>query len=127
MNKKEFNEQLKDLIQCSVVSGDREMDLNEKIVEAKNQLLKLELDLEYSQENKGNSWTDEELKLVLSFPPTKENCLKLAKAFKRGYGSIEQIYRWATTSEKELKGTSRENDSFIKQIHRIYRELGWRA
>lgn len=71
MNKKEFNDQLKDLIQCSVASGNREMDLNEKIIEAKNQLLKLEMDMGYSQENKGNSWTDEELKLVLSFPPRK--------------------------------------------------------
>lgn len=43
--------------------------------------------------NKGEKWADEELKIILSDAPTKENCVKYAKLFKRGYGSIEQIYR----------------------------------
>lgn len=81
----------------------------------------------YDQSNKGNLWTDDELRVILSFAPTKENCLLLAKAFKRGYGSIEQIYRWATTDLKTIKNSVRKNDSFVLQIKRIYKEMGWRA
>jgi hypothetical protein len=35
---------------------------------------------------------------VLSYAQTKENCLKHARGFNRGYRVIEQIYRWAATS-----------------------------
>ena len=82
---------------------------------------------EWDQSNKGKPWTDEELKVVLSFAPTKENCLLLAKAFKRGYGSIEQIFRWATPDLGIIKESERKNNAFILQIKRIYKELGWRA
>lgn len=81
----------------------------------------------WDQSNKGNPWTDDELKVVLSFAPTKENCILLAKAFKRGYGSIEQIFRWATTDTKRIKESERKDDAFILQIKRIYKEMGWRA
>ena len=81
----------------------------------------------WDQSNKGKSWTDEELKVVLSFAPTKENCLLLAKAFKRGYGSIEQIFRWAAADMKRIKNSDRKDDSFILQVKRIYKELGWRV
>ena len=101
--------------------------MDEKIREVKNFLLRYEIEIDFDQENKGKSWTDDELKIVLSLPPTKENCLKLAKAFRRGYGSIEQIYRWAVTPKRALESTERENDSFIQQIQRIYKEVGWRV
>lgn len=127
MNKKEFIDEFRALLESNVTSGKRVLDSDEKIREIRNQLIRYEVGVEYPQDNKGKSWTDEELKLVLSLPPTKENCLKLAKAFKRGYGSIEQIYRWAVTPEKSIKGTDRENDSFIKQIQKAYKESGWRA
>lgn len=81
----------------------------------------------FDQSNKGKPWTDDELKVILSFAPTKENCLLLAKAFKRGYGSIEQIFRWATTDMKTIKNSERKDDSFVLQVKRIYKELGWRA
>lgn len=81
----------------------------------------------FDQSNKGKPWTDDELKVILSFVPTKENCLLLAKAFKRGYGSIEQIFRWATTDMKTIKNSERKDDSFVLQVKRIYKELGWRA
>lgn len=74
-------------------------------------------------ENKGRSWSDEELEMILSLPATKENCIKLAKLFRRGYGSIEQIYRWSTTSEKEI-AAKREDDSFIKQIISVKKKIG---
>ena len=73
--------------------------------------------------NKRQKWTDEELKIVLSDAPTKKNCMKYARLFKRGYGSIEQIYRWSTTPNKELSD-ERKEDSFIQQIKKIAKELG---
>ena len=82
---------------------------------------------EYEQSNKGNPWTDDELKVILSFAPTKNNCLLLAKAFKRGYGSIEQIFRWATTDSKRIEEAGRLEDAFVQQVKRIAKELGWRG
>ena len=47
----------------------------------------------WEEGDKGKPWTDAELRVVLSDAPTKENCVKHAKAFGRGYGALEQIYR----------------------------------
>jgi len=75
--------------------------------------------------NKGNKWKDEELKLILSVAATKENCLKFARLFDRGYGSIEQIYRWASTPKNQLS-EERKGDAFIQQIFRVKKSLGLR-
>lgn len=80
----------------------------------------------WDEPNKGTSWTDAELRVILSDPPTQENCVKHAKAFGRGYGSLEQIYRWAATDSNEIKRL-RPDDAFVAQIKRIAKELGWRA
>jgi len=80
----------------------------------------------WDESNSGNPWTDDELRIVLSDAPTKENCLRHARAFKRGYGAIEQIYRWAATNDTIIK-EKRPDDAFIKQIKRVARRLGWRA
>ena len=64
--------------------------------------------------------------LILNDAPTVANCVKYAKAFGRGYGSIEQIYRWAATPQKDIQGR-RETDAFIEQIKRVSRLLGRRA
>ena len=80
----------------------------------------------WNEINSRNPWTDDELRVVLSDAPTKGNCLKHARAFKRGYGSIEQIYRWAATPRNEIQ-ERRPEDAFIKQIKRVARRLGWRA
>ena len=111
--------ELFDLLDKELSCGDRKL-LNDYIFEK-------EKNGEWDQSNKGKPWTDDELKVVLSFAPTKENCLLLARAFKRGYGSIEQIFRWATTDMKTIKNSDRKDDSFVLQIKRIYKELGWRA
>ena len=58
--------------------------------------------------------------------PTKSNCLKYAKLFNRGYGSIEQIYRWATTPNKKMS-EERKEDSFINQIKKVAKEIGFRG
>jgi len=52
--------------------------------------------------------------------------VKYARLFKRGYGSIEQIYRWSVTTTKEMTD-ERKSDSFILQVKRIAKELGIRG
>lgn len=100
--------------------------IDQNIIES--YLFESELSEPFDQSNKGKPWTDDELKVVLSFAPTKQNCLLLAKAFKRGYGSsIEQIFRWATTDMRKINESERKDDAFVQQIKRIYREMGWRA
>ena len=86
----------------------------------------LEMERGWSEADKGQPWTDDEIRAVLSDAPTKENCLKHARAFRRGYGAIEQIYRWAATPDAEVK-RKRADDSFVAQIKRIAKQLGWRA
>lgn len=76
--------------------------------------------------NRGESWTDEELRVILSDAPTKSNCVKYAKIFGRGYGSIEQIYRWASTDDQTIK-EKRPDDAFVAHVKRIAKEAGWRA
>lgn len=85
-----------------------------------------EQEVGWPESEKGNLWTDAELRVVLSDAPTKENCVKHAKAMGRGYGALEQIYRWAATSGPEIKRL-RPDDAFIAQIKRVAKELGWRA
>lgn len=85
-----------------------------------------EVDKGWDESRKGQSWTDDELRVVLSDAPTKENCLKHARGFNRGYGAIEQIYRWAATTDAEVK-RKRPDDEFIAQIKRVSKQLGWRA
>lgn len=103
------------------------LDIDNKEGLLKEYTFNKEKNQNFDQSNKGKPWTDDELKVILSFAPTKENCLLLAKAFKRGYGSIEQIFRWATTDMKTIKNSERKDDSFVLQVKRIYKELGWRA
>ena len=104
------------------------MSFEEKMALARNLLIEYEKENEMLRDisNKGQKWTDEELKIILLDAPSKENCLKYAKLFKRGYGSIEQIYRWSTTAKADMS-EERKNDSFIIQIKRVAKELGLRG
>jgi len=123
MKKSEFKKAIQELL-LREVDG---MNFDEKIDFVKQALLKIENEFSnFDTSNKGKPWSDYELKLILSLAPTKENIMKLAKAFKRGYGSIEQIYRWAAEDQKVIE-EKRPNDKFIKQIKRIAKEIGWRA
>ncbi|MEI3613144.1 hypothetical protein [Pseudogracilibacillus sp. SO30301A] len=123
MKKNEFKDEIFKLLDSKV----EELDLNEKLKLVRAYLIEKEKDAEYDDSNKGKEWSDDELRIVLSFSPTNANCLFLAKAFKRGYGSIEQIFRWASTSDKVINDKGRTNDKFIQQIKRIAREIGWRV
>ena len=83
-------------------------------------------DDEREKPNHGDAWTDDELRIILMNAPTKNNCIRFSQIFGRGYGSIEQIYRWASTDDQTVKET-RPADSFVARIKRIAKELGWRA
>jgi len=76
--------------------------------------------------NKGKPWSDVELAVILSDAPTKGSCEKYARAFQRGIGSIEQIYRWAMTSKKEIKRL-RGDEKFVNQVKRVSKKVGWVA
>lgn len=121
MKRKDFKESLYDALD-NEVDG---MSYDEKMTLVHSLLVDYEKDNEEKRDisNKGCKWSDEELKIILSDAPTKENCIKYARLFKRGYGSIEQIYRCSVTTTKEMS-EERKNDSFIIQVKRIAKELG---
>ncbi len=123
MTKKDFRERIGQLLEEDI-SGLSTWE--EKISYVRQVLVELDKEHGYNESNKGKSWSDDELRLILQLPPTKENIMKLARAFKRGYGSIEQIYRWAAEDKKTVQ-QKRPNDAFIQQIKRIATEVGWRA
>ena len=124
MKRKDFKESLYDALD-NEVDG---MSYDEKMTLVHSLLVDYQKDNEEKRDisNKGCKWSDEELKIILSDAPTKENCIKYARLFKRGYGSIEQIYRWSVTTTKEMS-EERKNDSFIIQVKRIAKELGIRG
>ncbi len=124
MKRKEFKEKLFDALNNDVDN----MSYDEKMVLVSNLLVDYEKENEFLRDvsNKGQKWADEELKIILSDAPTKANCVKYARLFKRGYGSIEQIYRWSTTAKTDMTD-ERKEDSFILQIKKVAKELGLRG
>ncbi|QUO37859.1 hypothetical protein KFE19_16155 [Dysosmobacter sp. Marseille-Q4140] len=124
MKKTEFKARLFELwdIKIDDVSYEDKMKLIERyFIE-----FQIKHDEQRDRPNKGDSWTDEELRVVLMDAPTKSNCIKYAKIFGRGYGSIEQIYRWASTDDRTVK-EKRPDDAFVAHVKQIAKELGWRA
>lgn len=121
MKRNEFKENLFAALDNDV----DDITYDEKMVLVHNLLVDYEKVNETKRDvtNKGEKWTDEELKIILSSAPTKENCVKYARLFKRGYGSIEQIYRWSVTPKKNMSEDRKEN-SFIQQVKRIAKEVG---
>lgn len=124
MKRKEFKENL-------FAALDNDVDgisYDEKMILVHNLLVDYEKENEVKRDvtKKGEKWTDEELKIILSDAPTKENCVKYARLFKRGYGSIEQIYRWSVTPKKDMSD-ERKEDSFVQQVKRVAKELGIRG
>ena len=124
MKKSEYKEELFQLLRENI----DDMNFNEKMNFVSNIIIDFEKENENQRDisNKGKSWTDEELKIILTDAPSKYNCLKYAKIFKRGYGSIEQIYKWAMTANKEIQ-EKRGNYAFIKQIKKVAKEIGLRG
>lgn len=122
MKKREFQEKLRSLILNQVEGHSWEA----KMALVKNELFKLDKEFNDNPENKGQPWTDDEIRLVLSMAPTSENICTLARAFRRGHGSIEQVFRWAGQSSDRIND-ERADDAFVQRIERIRREIGWRA
>ena len=125
MKKRDFKSALYDLLDQDVDT----LNVSDKINFAKTLLIEYQKSNErlFDTSNKGQPWTDEELEIILSEAPTKENCARFARLFKRGYGSIEQIYRWAATPSNEIEDKGRAQDAFIRQIKRIVKKIGFRA
>ncbi|MGY3765240.1 GHKL domain-containing protein [Vagococcus vulneris] len=126
MNKKEYTEVLNNLLD----NGIEGLSQSDTVRYTKEILIKYEkkkADLLWEKENYKKSWTDDELKVVLSTAPTEENILLMAKGFKRGTGSIELIYRWASTPQYVIKDRNKDDVNFIKQIKRVAKEIGWRG
>ena len=121
IKKKIFKQQLINLLEQDI----EEMDYEQKIRLVHDILLKYEIDSEKSRDtsNRGKPWTDEQLTIILSDAFTKENCMKYAKLFHRGWGSVMQIHQWARISESKMNQTKKE-DKFIQQIRRISKEIG---
>lgn len=124
MEKSKYDAQLWELIEQNVDG----MTFEEQMQHTEAVLLKFQIknDKRRTAVNKGKAWTDEQLKIILSDAPTKTNCLKYARLFQRGYGSIEQIYRWSTTTQQDVD-TVRPDDKFIAQIKKVAKELGLRG
>lgn len=124
MNKKEYKRELYQIFDLEIDG----LGFSEKINYINNILLEYQKENEDKRDvsNKRAKWTDEELKIILSDAPSKQNCMKYAILFKRGYGSIEQIYRWSTTQDQDLS-ERRQEDRFIQQIKRVAKELGLRG
>ena len=124
MKRKEFKEKL-------FLTLDEDVDgisYDEKMMLVHSLLVEYEKENEEKRDttNKGEKWTDEELKIILMDAPTKENCVKYAKLFKRGYGSIEQIYRWSVTAWTDMDDERKEH-SFVQQIKKVAKEIGIRG
>ncbi len=103
-----------------------DLEWSEKLALVRGVLVQADKDAERDASKKGESWTDDELRIVLHTAPTRENCMALARAFQRGYGSIEQIFRWAAEDDKTIQA-KRPDHAFVQQIRRIKKEIGWIA
>ena len=79
---------------------------------------------DWSQDDKGKPWTDDELRVVLVDAPTRENAIKHARAFNRGVGAVEQIYRWALTPIGVID-RKRAEHKFVQQVRTVSKDLGW--
>ena len=124
MKKRDYKNEMFDLLEKNIdgMTFDEQMQYAEKL------LVDFQKEHEDRRDtsNKGKPWKDEELKIVLSDAATESNCLKYAKLFHRGYGSIEQIYRWSVTPKKDMSD-ERKEDSFVQQVKRVAKELGIRG
>ena len=124
MKKQEFKQNLFEVLSYSI----DDMDYDDKIRYIEKLILEYQKENDGKREksNRGKPWEDSELRIILQEAPTVANCVKYAKIFNRGYGSIEQIYRWASTDMESIK-KKRPDDAFVLQIKSIAKEVGWRA
>ena len=125
MKRSEYKEKLHELLD-ETIDG---MSFDEQMIYTEELLLKYQIkhdDKRSGVENKRKVWTDDQLRIILTEAPSKSNCIRFARLFHRGYGSIEQIYRWSTTAQQDIEEI-RPDDKFVAQIKRVAKELGLRG
>jgi hypothetical protein len=122
MAEREFRETVRALLNQTIEG----LSPEQKTAAVRVELVDYLRNQEFAEPNKGKPWTDDQLRVVLSYAPTEENAILLARAFGRGYGSIEQIFRWAGASERRIE-EERGDNAFIQQVLRIRKEIRWRS
>jgi hypothetical protein len=122
MNERQFREAIQALLRLESTT----LSAEAKVALTKLELVDYQKEQSYPTPNKGEPWTDDQLRVVLSYAPTAQNTMMLARAFGRGYGSIEQIFRWAGQSERRIE-EERGDHAFVQQVLRIRKELRWRS
>jgi hypothetical protein len=81
--------------------------------------------------NEGQPYTDDEIRLILNFAPTKANATLLAAPLGRTPKAIEQIYRFAVSERTKIrsshpsKSKPGEARGYVEQIIRICADLEW--
>jgi hypothetical protein len=66
-------------------------------------------------------WTDDQLRVIFSNLPTRENAAKLARIYGRTTGAVLLIYKFGMASKTMIP----KGNAYLEQIHRIAREMGW--
>jgi hypothetical protein len=109
----------------AVLDANKELEIGQLRAESLRAFYDFERDVAiWEPAEKGEPWSDDELRAVLSDAPTRTNAIKHARAFQRGIGSVEQIYRWALTPVSVIE-EKRPEHKFVQQVRRISKELGW--
>ena len=83
----------------------------------------------YVPTKKGQPYTDDEMRRILSCAPTRANASRLAAELKRWPKATELIYRMAARPTDELRRGRvwQRKNAHIERIIRIRKELGWLA
>lgn len=68
----------------------------------------MEIIKDINASKKGKTYTEDELEIIFSLPPTKENVKKLAKLLWRTEYWITQQYQWAMLSDKQIELKNKE-------------------
>ena len=74
MTKTEYRDAVRALLAAQVA----ELSLDDKLAIIQQSCIDAQESSGFDEGNKGKSWTDEELRVVLQHAPTKENCILLA-------------------------------------------------
>jgi hypothetical protein len=69
------------------------------------------------------SYTDDELKDILSHSPTRENLKKLSEKYRRTENALREVFRWANYTKTKLIERKKWN-TFTQHIKRICAEIG---
>ena len=77
----------------------------------------------WAKPNDMKPWRDEELEVVLSAGFSKAEIIWLARLFGRSYDAILVIKQWPFISEERADEVGFGDNSFVRQIRRVYRKL----